>query len=93
MDVGCLAPQPPVAQVETDKGGCEQLLLSLSPLKVSVPTFLPSWLKLSQGQEYLAGWVLYPGADLGFVERGGAHRERRRGEALLGGGGGRIKLN
>ena len=71
MDVGCLAPQPPVAQVETDKGGCEQLLLSLSPLKVSVPTFLPSWLKLSQGQEYLAGWVLYPGADLGFVERGG----------------------
>ena len=86
MDVDCRAPQPPVAQVETEKGGCEQLLLSLSPLKVPVPTFLPSWLKLSQGQEDLAGWVLYPGADPGFVERrGGGAPRAPQGRSLAGG--------
>ena len=36
-------------------------------------------------------YIIYTGADPGFVERGGgAHRERRRREALLGGSG---KLN
>ena len=86
--MGCLAPQAPVAQVEIEKGGCEQLLVSLSPLKVPVPTFLPSWLKLSQGQEDLAGWVLYPGADPGFVERGGGASRAPQARCLARGGGG-----